>query len=134
MGSQVCCLTCKAEIGDQVGNVSVGALFNHATLHEMDQHNVPKKCSFSDCIGVEFNSLLEYIEHQILQHTVLMSHIVQYLGLIYVKCVSEPSDGQFYAADNPDDEVLRSRPRLNGAGYKVWSTSRSASPMLSKEI
>ena len=82
MGSQVCCLTCKAEIGDQVGNASVGALFNHAALHEMDQHNVPNKC-----IGVEFNSLLHYIEHQILQHTVLMSHIVQYLRLIYMKCV-----------------------------------------------
>ena len=63
-----------------------------------------------------------------------MSHIVQYLGLIYVKCVSEPSDGQFYAADNPDDKVLRSRPRLKGAGYRVRSTSRSASPMLGKGI
>ena len=42
MGSQVCCLTCKMEIGDQVGNVSVGSLLNHAGLHEMDQHEIPK--------------------------------------------------------------------------------------------
>ena len=95
MGSQVSCLTCKMEIGDQVGNVSVGSLFNHAELHEMDQHNVPKKCSFPDCIGLEFQSLLHYIEHQILQHTIFMSHIVQYMGLIYVECVSEQSNGQF---------------------------------------
>ena len=71
-----------------------------------------------DCIGLEFQSLLHYIEHQILQHTIFMSHIVQYMGLIYVNCVSEPSNGQFYNADNPDDAVLRSRPASRAQGTK----------------
>ena len=65
LGSQVCCLACKAEIGDHVGNASVVLLFDHAALHEMDEHCVPKKYSFSGCIGEEFHSLLQYIEHQI---------------------------------------------------------------------
>ena len=85
----------------------------------MDQHEIPKKCSFPDCLDLEFQSLLHYIEHQILQHTIVKSHIIQYMGLIYVNCVSELLKGQFYNADNPDDAILQSRPRLKGAGCKA---------------
>ena len=58
MGSQVSCVTCKMDIGNQDGNAAVGALFNHAELHEMDEHVIPKTCSFPTCLGVEFQSLL----------------------------------------------------------------------------
>ena len=134
MGSQVFCVTCKLEVGDQGGNAAMGALFTHAELHEMDQQVVPKACSFTNCVGLEFKSLLSYIEHQIFEHTSSLSHIVQYLGLIYVEHVQPPSNGQFYNVDHPDDAILHSRPRLKGAGYRSRLASQSASPTLSKSI
>ena len=45
-----------------------------------------------------------------------------------------PSNGQFYNADHPDDAILRTKPRLKGAGYRSRVASRSASPTLSKSI
>ena len=118
LSSQVCCLTCKTEIGDHAGNASIRSLLEHASLHEMDEHCVPQKCQFSGCTGVTFYSLLQYIEQKI---------SVRYLELLCGQGVSRMSDGQFYTADNPEDEGLRS------AGYKARSASRSASPNLEKK-
>ena len=53
--SQVCCLTCKSEIGDHVGNASDGLLVDNAALHEMDDHCILKKCILCSCIGSGFN-------------------------------------------------------------------------------
>ena len=113
---------------------AVGALFTHADLHKMDEHVIPKTCSFPNCVGVEFKSLLSYIEHQIFEHTSSLSHILQYLGLVYVEHVQAPPTGQFYNADNPDDAILHTKPRLKGAGYRSRVASRSASPTLTKSI
>ena len=135
MGHKVACITCQWEVGDQNGNTIISTLFRHAELHEMDSQSIPKSCSFEGCAGLEFKSLLSYIQHQIFIHTSSASHIVKYLGVIYGDCTPlQTPMGPFYNAAQPEDAIFSTRPRFKGAGYRSRIASRSASPTLAKGI